>query len=228
MENQPNEIIPADWYENGYRNCYYTGLLGLVYGLVHKIIERPFRREEYFEKVLEVGAGNGEHYDFVKHDFSLYFMTDISLPSFPKSSQDLRIVVKQMDCANLIEFGENSIDRLIATCLLAHLDSPFKALMEWKRVVKPGGIISLYLPSEPGMLLRFVRKFFIWPKSKRNGSLNPKFHTYSEHRNHYPGMISLVETVFSGDKIRRSRYPLRILGWNFSLFEILQIELVEN
>ena len=49
-------------------------------------MEQPFKPSMNFEVVLEVGAGNGEHLPYVKHNFKKYFMTDIRLENLPKTN----------------------------------------------------------------------------------------------------------------------------------------------
>ena len=219
---------PKDWYENGYRNCYYSGILGLAYNLVHKLMESPYSSKVSFNQVLEVGSGNAEHFPHVRHNFETYFMTDIRQISIPIEELNPKIKLMVLDCTDLSIFPNGSMDRLIATCLLVHLRDPQAALQEWRRVVRPGGVITLYLAPEPGLLLRLIRRWFSWPKAKRNGAVNPELLAYQEHRNHYPGMSILVKTIFAQDQIQRKRYPMRLLGWNFSLFEIIHIKLLET
>ena len=214
---------PQDWYSNGYRNSCYSGILGYIYSLVHKLMEQPFKPSMNFEVVLEVGAGNGEHLPYVKHNFKKYFMTDIRLENLPKTNVDSRVVFAEADSCALLEFHDNSVDRLIATCLLVHVNEPLNALVEWNRVVKPGGTLTIYLAPEPGILVTVIRRLFIWPKYKRKGAMNPKLLAYSEHRNHYPGMITYIEEVFKSSRIVKKRFPTKFIGWNFSIFEIVHI-----
>ena len=214
---------PEDWYSTGYRNCYYSGFLGYAYGLVHKLMEHPFKPNRNFDVVLEVGAGNGEHFPYVRHNFKTYFMTDIRMENLPATFSDSRVILKEVDSCNLLNFKDHSVDRVIATCLLVHVKEPLEALMEWNRVVKPGGVLTIYLAPEPGILVAGIRRLFIWPKSRREGAMNPKLLAYSEHRNHYPGMITFIENVFVNSKIVKKRYPTKFLGWNFCIFEIVHI-----
>jgi ubiquinone/menaquinone biosynthesis C-methylase UbiE len=212
-----------NWYSSGYRDCYYSGFLGFTYNLVHKIMEQPYGTDAHFDKILELGAGNGEHFPFVKHSYSEYFMTDIRLENLKQFERTPKVSLGKLDCTNLVEIADNSIDRVVATCLLVHVNTPFMALQEWRRVVKPGGVLTFYLAPEPGLLVRIVRKLFIWPKSKAKGASNPKLLAYSEHINHYPGMRTFVEEIFANDKVTFKRYPIRFLTWNFCLFEIVHV-----
>jgi phosphatidylethanolamine/phosphatidyl-N-methylethanolamine N-methyltransferase len=221
------ELSPDTWYANGYRKCYYTGILGAAYGLVHKLMESPYSAKFTFPVVLEVGSGNGEHFKFVRHKFQRYFMSDIIPVQLEQNMVHPNVEILTLDCEDLTRFESKSIDRLIATCLLVHLNDMKKSLMEWKRVMKKGGIVTIYVAPEPGILLILVRKLFIWPKAKKNGMKNPELFAFQEHKNHYPGMRALIDDVFQNDKITRKRFPFTKLPWQLSLFEILQIEINE-
>ena len=213
------------WYSGNYKNCYYTGAIGKAYGLVHKQMEKRHSKPRTFSRVLEVGAGNGEHFQYVNHNFDEYHMTDIQDINLESSDHDSRIILGKVDCTNLNTFQDGYFDRVIATCLLVHLKDPDLALCEWRRVVKKGGELTIYLAAEPGFVLTMVRRVFIWPKTRKLGIPNPEFFAYSEHINHYPRMNSLVEEVFKHDLITRKKYPFPLFSWQFTLYEILHIRI---
>lgn len=50
------------------------------------------------------------------------------------------------DAENLSEFADDSADFLIANHLLEHLENPIRALAEFHRVLRPGGVLYLALP----------------------------------------------------------------------------------
>jgi ubiquinone/menaquinone biosynthesis C-methylase UbiE len=91
------------------------------------------------ERILEIGAGRGEYYRFVTNDFSEYLMTDIS--DWGRSEievlaeTDCRIKFEVQDMQNLT-FEDESFDRVIVSCVLAHVDEPYVALSEVKRITK--------------------------------------------------------------------------------------------
>jgi len=214
-----------NWYANGYSNCYYSGPLKSGWGFVHRLMERPFKNTDSFPKVLEVGAGSGEHIHFVKHSWDQYILSDIRKPTkpidFPKSNW------QELDATKLKTIEDQSIDRLIATCLIAHLPNPYQVLKEWRRVVVKGGILTIYVPTEPSILLRVIRRAYIYPKARKHGLKNPKLMSSIDHPNHYSGIKTCLEDVFSNDQIRHIRFPVGFLGWNLSLFEIAQITLAK-
>ena len=213
---------PSNYFSEAYQDVMYTGVIGFYSRLVHRLMDRPFRGQRT-PVVLEVGAGAGQHAPYTSTTFDTYYQTDANADLIDQQhSADDRIIPLVANAEDLSGFDTHSVDRLVATCLLAHLDRPEQALQEWRRVVRPGGSISVYLPAEPGILLRFLRHAAVAPKSKRFGQDHLSI-VYRDHRNHYPGMRQMIRLAFPEDEIRRRRFPTRWLGWNFSLFEIVHI-----
>lgn len=53
-----------------------------------------------------------------------------------------------MEATNLSEIGDHSYDFLLSSHNLEHIANPMKAVSEWIRVVKPGGIIVIIVPNK--------------------------------------------------------------------------------
>ncbi|KAI4221784.1 MAG: hypothetical protein L6R36_006641 [Xanthoria steineri] len=103
--------------------------------------------------ILEVGSGTGELWQHV--DTSSLAAKTITLTDFSAAMCDkLRelhahpptsvTTVKQCDAASL-PFGDSAFDLVIANHMLYHLDSPEAALMEFARVLRPGGRLAVSL-----------------------------------------------------------------------------------
>lgn len=209
---------PQRYQREAYNQVMYTGAVGIFSGTVHRIMERPFRRRDSGD-VLEVGAGAGQHAAYVAR-FDSYLETDIA--PRPSGGPPVRDGVQRrdVDAQDLSDFPDASFDRVIATCLVAHLDEPEKALREWRRVTRPGGTVTIYVPCEPGMLLRLARTTIMVPKARRFQQDHVAT-VYREHRNHYPALRMLIDSAFAEDSIRRSKWPIPCVGWNFRLFDVI-------
>ncbi|MGH2510604.1 MAG: class I SAM-dependent methyltransferase, partial [Ktedonobacteraceae bacterium] len=153
----------ASWTE-GYDRLNYTGgLAGYFLKKSHAWCENTFSKNDHFPVVLEVGAGTGIHIQFVRHKFDKYIMTDLNPPMLtqikpPMEPTNGTIVVEKEDATRL-SFSDNSFDRVIAAHILEHLYKPYEVLREWHRVLKPGGVLSLVLPCDPGLAWRLGRSF---------------------------------------------------------------------
>lgn len=142
---------------------YGTGLSAFVMRSSHALIEKEFGDDAYFSRVLEVGAGSGVHVNYVRHRFDEYTMSDASEAMLRQIKTDRlqpgKNITTSVQDATKLSFPDASVDRLIATHVLEHIYRPHEALSEWMRVVKPGGIISLVLPCDPGFAWRMGRHF---------------------------------------------------------------------
>jgi ubiquinone/menaquinone biosynthesis C-methylase UbiE len=146
-----------------------SNLLSRMVRLTHKALENNITKQSEYKIVLELGAGTGQHFRYVQHKFDKYIESDIrsNVKLNRKSFRDSRLSFKVIDAQNLSQFKTGSIDRIISSCVLIHLDNPFKALCEWRRVInKKNGLITLYVPCEPGLVLRILRYITTVQKAK--------------------------------------------------------------
>jgi SAM-dependent methyltransferase len=91
------------------------------------------------KKVLEVGAGSGMLQDVVED----YTALDIS----PTARQFFHKPFVEAS-ATAMPFADNSFDGLWSIWVLEHIPNPEKALLEIRRVVKPGGFILLHVAND--------------------------------------------------------------------------------
>ncbi|MBF0141041.1 MAG: class I SAM-dependent methyltransferase [Magnetococcales bacterium] len=139
-----------------YHEVFYQAspIIRHVQESAHRTMERPFRSDRQFPRVLEVGAGAGEHLPFVRHGFEHYLMIDLDEAILEQARQNARhrpeVECRVMDARNLA-FPDHYFDRLISVFNLEHLSEPYRVLREWARVVRPGGVISIAIPTEGGM-----------------------------------------------------------------------------
>ena len=193
--------------------------------LVHRSLEKG--SGVHYSAVLELGAGAGQHLGFVQHTWSEYFETDIRFENLQNAtsgrieSQTIGVSQLRVDAEDLSEFPDAKFDRIIVTCLVAHLDNPRKSLAEIRRVLKVGGEVVIYLPSEPGFLLRTIRYLSTVQKAKRAGFQHLPFQ-YTEHRNHFLFLKYILMEIFEEDHYSFRSYPIRGLSWNYSLWKVFK------
>lgn len=141
---------------------YGPGLAAKFMRMSHQVCEKAFGPDTSFSQVLEVGAGSGYHIRSVRHRFDRYVMTDLN-PDYLRhivanvaSKMPGKVEVDAQDATKLT-YADNSFDRVIATHVLEHLPNPHDVLIEWARVLKPGGVLSIVLPCDPGIAWRVGR-----------------------------------------------------------------------
>ena len=213
------------FYSAHYKEIMGTGLISKVWALIHRQMERPYSGEHY-AKILEIGAGNGEHIPFVRCDFENYVATDIRIDNLVNiSKDDSRITVEVQD-AQKLSFPDDTFDRVIITCLLAHLDRPEEAISEVHRVLKKNhGYVTIYLPCEPGIFLRFTRTLSTHFKARLRGVSDISRLHFLEHRNYYLALDNLIGHEFEQFQIKKRYYPFPFLTWNSNLYRIYQISM---
>ena len=204
----------------------YSGFSGKLLQLTHKQLAsfgNKFQKQN--DNVLEIGAGQGEHFPFVKRNFATYTMSDISDWGTAEISKiletDNRVRFEKQDIQALT-YPNNSFDRVITTCVIAHVDEPYESYLEVRRVTKNGGTCSFLVSADPGILLRFIRAMLTAPKMKRLGSPYLLVNAIS-HRNSAGGMIEIAKHVFQQDEVQIKYFPFRVRSWNLSTHIIINV-----
>ena len=188
----------------------------------HKSMEIGYR-EKFFSQVLEIGGGTGEHLDFVRHSFDKYIISDLRLPKLNKKwSNEKRITPLEANVESL-PFEDSSFDRVIVTCLLHHVEKPEQALEEIKRVLKPGGVATIFLSCDPGMMVRFLRVLFTKRQAGIQGFAGYNLMIAREHRNHVGSLLEMSKYVFRHRRLKVDYFPFKVPSWNLNGYIILQI-----
>lgn len=217
-------VSSDEYYDKHYVKILRSGIIGSVTDFGQRQMERKFQKDHYFEKVLELGAGNGQHFNFVKHNFGTYAETDIRIDSLTEKAIHTGTRTRfQLDAEKLSEIDDCSYDRVIATCLLMHLSNPEEALNNWRRVARPNGYISIWVACEPGIFLRLSRYLTSNLIARRNG-IDHLSYLYREHKLNYLTCKHAIREVFVEDFIEERYFPFRFLSWNFNFWKIYTIK----
>lgn len=206
-----------------------SGLQGIGNGLIDRAIERrraQFGREQH-SRVLELGAGSGEHLGFVAGDtYEEWVCLDLAPghtdPLLMRGLVDRGIEFVSGDAESLT-YSDCSFDEVISTCLLHHVGNPEAALMEMKRVVKIGGRITIGMPTDPGMMNRLVKQVVTYPQMRRVGIQEPALQYAREHRNHVGAILQHVRHIFSSDSLKITYLPFHLPSWNLNLMSIVSV-----
>lgn len=215
------------WYESDYSQINASANpKSLAFRYLHKSMERDFKSNLGFE-ILEIGANIGEHLKFVSHDFESYTLTDIRLTDFSGGGDPkIRFLVADVEA---LPFEDSSFDRVISTCVFHHLTDPAKGLEEMRRVVRPGGHITLLLPNDPGIVYRTLRAVTTLRAAKKKGLLNEVQLVHAlEHKNHYLSIRTLIKWVYSNDEVKLKFKPLWISSYNLNAFTVISIHRVRD
>jgi phosphatidylethanolamine/phosphatidyl-N-methylethanolamine N-methyltransferase len=200
-----------------------TGILSKLWKYPHYVMEREFK-DNSSKDILEIGVGEGEHIHFVQPNYRKYVALDIDKVRLQKISEmDVEGLEVVLGNAEKLDFEDESFDRVIATCLLVHLLEPEKALKEWHRVLRPGGSATIYVPCEPGLILKIFRNIVTKPKARKLGFNGYDLFIARDHLTSADRVITLTNHVFAASKTRIDYFPFGIRSWYLNLFLVIRI-----
>ena len=212
-------------YKIRFHECYdesnYAGTLqSFVMGSSHRLLENTCRFNMCFPRVLEVGAGTGEHIKYVRHGFEEYILSDLDQETLRVAEKKLSGVHDgklkyESQKAESLTYADNSFDRLIAIHVLEHIHQPHIVLREWYRVLKSGGVLSILIPTDPGLAWRLGRNM----GPRRNALAKGIEYDYvmaREHVNSCNNLIALLRHYFP--ESNEHWWPLLVPSIDLNLF----------
>ena len=201
-----------------YNTHLYTGLLGFAMRYSHRELEK-FNGKKKYSKVLEVGAGSAPHIDYLKHEHDEYFIAETSNAALEFYKRMKNVKAYSYDGVNL-PFEDNFFDRIIISQCLEHVNEPEKFLFEMVSKLKKGGVLSISLPTDPGLLWRLGRLFIKYFIVRRTYNVSKEEYEYinaTEHINSIFTLINLIRYNFK-NQIEEHYLPLRIKLLDINLF----------
>ncbi|KKT29467.1 hypothetical protein A3G55_00695 [Candidatus Giovannonibacteria bacterium RIFCSPLOWO2_12_FULL_44_25] len=139
---------------------YWHEVLPKRYGLIERFNHGyPLRGAKPGGKVLEIGAGLGEHIAYENLTDTEYYAVEL-LP-------DMAEVIKRRfpgvtvivgDCQKRLNFPDQYFDRVVAIHVLEHLPNLPAALNEISRLLKPTGEFRAVIPCEGGLTYALARR----------------------------------------------------------------------
>lgn len=212
----------ADVYDE---SNYASPLQSAVMRASHLLSEKRFHEFDHFPQVLEIGAGTGEHLGFVRHSFDKYVLSDLDAKTLEVAKRKLNDkfgskLMFETQSGEGLSYADNSFDRLIATHVLEHIYQPHLALKEWARVVKHGGILSILIPTDPGIAWRLGRHLGPRKKAIAQG-IAYDYVMAREHVNSCNNLIALLRHYFP-DRTE-AWWPFPMPSIDFNLFFVCHV-----
>lgn len=222
-ERSPREEILREWYSGTKYNAVAASADGSFFArYMHAKLEAAVDPSEHFARVLEIGANRGEHLGFVRHGYDTYEMTDLSVPVVDDALlADGRVHLAACD-VQALPYDDGSFDRAVSTCVLHHVESPLQAALELRRVVRPGGLVTILMPTDPGFAYRAGKALTSGRAAARKG-LTEEHDLVSalDHRNHVRSILTQVRHVFRGDETRTRWFPWRVPSVELNAFLVI-------
>ncbi len=178
-------------------------------------------------KVLEIGAGSKPHYKFLKHDYDEYHIIETSTVEIENKDLNPKVYFKNYD-GKKIPFDNFYFDRIIISHCLEHIYYPEVFLYEVMSKLKDGGILSISLPTDPGLLFRLGRLYLSVFSIKKNYNISTIAYNYmnaTEHVNSIFNLHSIIKYNFKN--IAKETYlPFRIKSFDLNLF--YNVHIIKN
>lgn len=201
---------------------YSSPLQSFVMRASHKLAEKAFDENVHFDRVLEIGAGTGEHYPFVRHTFDEYILSDLDPKVLDVAKKKLTtinngVIKFEKQSGSNLAYADNTFDRLVAVHVLEHIYKPHIALKEWFRVLKNNGIITILIPTDPGLAWRLGRH--LGPRKRAVGKGIPYDYLMArEHVNSCNNLIAILRHYFP--EAKDSWWPFPIASIDLNLFYV--------
>lgn len=224
------EEFLSNWYQEFYTPLTYGGFQGEVQKWMHNSIEQGYSRQVHFETTLELGANNGEHLPFVRHGFDRYILSDIRVPnsSLLENTKVQGVEAQQID-ATKINMESSSVDRILHMCLLHHIPDAESALIEIRRVLRPGGTADLFVSGDPGLAFSLARQLGPLRQMRKIGLGDVKqLVDARDHIGHVRGLSVLIRHIFARDLLSQKSFPFGLLGWQGVLWRTFRIQKAVN
>ncbi|MDC0472831.1 class I SAM-dependent methyltransferase [Pelagibacteraceae bacterium] len=201
-----------------YSQHLYTGINGVLMRYCHRQLEEklPFRK---YNNVLEIGAGSQPHFNYLKQKDCNYHILETMRDSSLKKKFAKNLKYKFYN-GKIIPFKNNYFDRIILSHTLEHIIEPEKFLKEIFKKLKKGGVASVSLPTDPGLLWRLGRSYNKIYKVKNNLRISNLEYDYMnsiEHVNSIYNLLNIIRHNYKG-KIVENFLPFKIKHPDINLF----------
>lgn len=216
----------TEYYDKYYSKVHSGSSTGVAASMMHGHLESYHRSSDNFPLVLELGAGDLQHFAHVKHMYDLYVASDIRplsqhldwmTDAKDQSTSSRRRFLCQFD-AHQIPFKDETFDRVVATCLILHLGDTERALHEWMRVLKPKGVLDFLLPCEPGLMLGIYRSLFTRRRARKLGVKDFDLINALDHRSYTQSILEIVAALDEHYSARITWRPFPFLkSWQLNL-----------
>ena len=200
---------------------YASPIQATVMRASHRLVERRLPETATYSKVLEIGAGTGEHLSFVRHSFGEYTLTDsdsatLEVAKKKNSTSVHRGKLKfEIQDGTTLSYPDSSFDRVVAVHVLEHIYQPHLAIKEWRRVLRKDGLLSILIPTDPGVAWRMGRHL----GPRRNAIKRGIAYDYvmaREHVNSCNNLIALLRHYFP--ERNEAWWPLPLPSIDLNLF----------
>lgn len=135
-------------------------------------------------RTLDIGAGLGEHLRYEDLSVQEYHAVELREDMAKAIRRDFPSVVTVVaDCQDRLPYDDATFDRAVAIHVLEHLPNLPAALSEIRRLLRPGGVLSVVIPCEGGLGYSLGRRVTTQRAFESRYKTSYKWHIESDHVN---------------------------------------------
>lgn len=215
--------------EAHYREYQHAGMTGRAMDYGHRDLEKYFLLDDKYSRVLEIGAGTSPHISYIKHMYDKYYSLETSkfaVKYLKKKFKKKKIYPIYYNGVK-IPFKNNSFNRIIISHVLEHINDPEKFILHVFSKLKKNGILSISLPTDPGILWRIGRFYLKTSKSYKILKITDIEYEYmnaTEHVNSIFNLTSIIDYHFKDCIIYKNYWPFKIQIPDLNLFYNVNIK----
>lgn len=202
-----------------YSQYLYTGFHGVLMRYCHRQLESKLPNKK-FKKILEIGAGSEPHVSYIKSKDFVYFILEKSKYRSPiKKIKSGKIFYRYYN-GNKIPFKPNTFDRVIISHTLEHIPNPEFFIKGVMKLLKRGGVLSISLPTDPGLfyrISRMVNKIFSFNSKLKISALEYDYSNAIEHINSIFNLVNIIRYNYK-KRVTESFLPFKVKLIDLNLF----------
>jgi SAM-dependent methyltransferase len=159
-------------------------------------------------RTLDIGAGLGEHlrYEDLSHEYHAVELREDMATAIRRDFPSVVTVVA--DCQQRLPYDDATFDRAVAIHVLEHLPNLPAALGEIRRLLRPGGVLSVVIPCEGGLGYSLGRRVTTQRAFEHRYKTSYKWHIESDHVNAAREIIGELRHHF--EVTDSTYYPARV------------------
>jgi len=208
MRKWPKQLAPLSEEQLRIKDdfmTYWHQVLPQKYGLIeHFNHNYPVKGSVSTGRVLELGAGLGEHISYEKLEGLEYYAVEFRPEMAARMKERFPLVnVIVADCQKQLDFPDKFFGRIIAVHVLEHLPDLPSAVIEAHRLLDPKGEFRVVIPCEGGLAYSLARRVSAQRIFERRYKTSYDWFIKTEHINRPHEIMDELQRYFT---VRASAY----------------------
>jgi 2-polyprenyl-3-methyl-5-hydroxy-6-metoxy-1,4-benzoquinol methylase len=140
-----------------YTTCYDYKVGNIIQTYNERVLEIFKKNVPKNAKILDAGCAFGDLLALLDNNNYQTYGIDISKYALEKARKITKAQLLLGDLNDTLPYTSNFFDVIFALDIIEHLESPYKFLLELRRVLKMGGILFIQTPNINSIFERFTK-----------------------------------------------------------------------